>query len=56
MTVLVVAVIAIVRTLLGATWEIAISEIDVLYWIYVVVIMSLYNGWLRKRKESVSAV
>jgi hypothetical protein len=57
-TIAVVSVIVCVEAALGKTWEAALTEAaaDASRWTFVALCLALYSGWLRKRKESASAV
>ena len=52
----VIATVTAVRAWMGSTWEEAVSSVDILYWLFVIVALSLYKGWQQRRKEGASAV
>lgn len=57
LTLATVSVIICIKAALGKTWEDALTEAvaDIPYWTYITLLLSLYSGWLRKRRESASA-
>lgn len=49
---IVVPLIVVLNVAMGSTWEGALSEVDVSHWLFYIVSLSLFTGWMRERKES----